>query len=56
MPLSDAPETATLKSMCVFRSLPALSVLETLTCVVPDNDTSAAATPAVITNAVVVRR
>jgi hypothetical protein len=42
--------------MCVFITLPADVVLERLACVVPENDTSAAATPAVITNAVVVRR
>jgi hypothetical protein len=43
-------------STCVFNTLSALPVAETLTCDVPLIDTSAAATPAVITNAVVVRR
>ena len=51
-----APESAMFKSVCVFTSLPAPCVSDMLTCAVPLNDTSAAATPAVITNAVVVRR
>jgi hypothetical protein len=40
----------------VFNTLSPLPVAVTLICVLPLIDTSAAATPAVITNAVVVRR